>query len=257
MRQVTAVAADPDQDRGMAGNRSREDGNDASGQSRPADAPVRATQSLWQENDDHTFTLAVGPAAAGHPPGTGHVPGRRRGAVRRAVERVGGRRLRARVPQPVAASAARAGRVLQRPGLGAARRAASGVHTARPRARSCSTSRRCARSTRRRPIRRFVQSIIEARGDFNGKVLSLRYDDLKALCTLVGGDIPTGVAQLRTWGVMVDGPEIPDADSTRAGADQRSDPPGPSATGLATGPGRLYRLRRGPRRAEVRRHLGR
>lgn len=59
------------------------------------------------------------------------------------------------------------------------------------------------------PIRRFVQSIIEARGDFNGRVLSLRHDDLKALCTLVGGDIPTGVAQLRSWGVMIDGPEIP------------------------------------------------
>lgn len=59
------------------------------------------------------------------------------------------------------------------------------------------------------PIRRFVQSIIEARGDFNGRVLSLRNDDLKALCTLVGGDIPTGVAQLRSWGVMIDGPEIP------------------------------------------------
>ena len=61
------------------------------------------------------------------------------------------------------------------------------------------------------PIRRFVQSIIEARGDFNGKVLSLRHDDLKALCTLVGGDIPTGVAQLRSWGVMIDGPEIPES----------------------------------------------
>lgn len=59
------------------------------------------------------------------------------------------------------------------------------------------------------PIRRFVQSIIESRGDFNGKVLSVRYDDLKALCTLVGGDIPTGVAQLRSWAVMLDGPEIP------------------------------------------------
>ena len=64
------------------------------------------------------------------------------------------------------------------------------------------------------PIRRFVQSIIEARGDFNGKILSLRHDDLKALCTLVGGDIATGVAQLRSWGVMIDGPEIP-ADPTR------------------------------------------
>src|SRR3954471_6558959 len=61
------------------------------------------------------------------------------------------------------------------------------------------------------PIRRFVQSIIEARGDFNGKILSLRHDDLKALCTLVGGDIPTGVAQLRSWGVMIDGPEVPES----------------------------------------------
>lgn len=59
------------------------------------------------------------------------------------------------------------------------------------------------------PIRRFVQSIIEARGDFNGKVLSLRHDDLKALCTLAGGDIPTGIAQLQSWGVWINGPEIP------------------------------------------------
>jgi transcriptional regulator with XRE-family HTH domain len=66
------------------------------------------------------------------------------------------------------------------------------------------------------PIRRFVQSIIESRGDFNGRVLSLRHDDLKALCTLVGGDISTGVAQLRSWGVMVDGPEIPEDPLQRA-----------------------------------------
>jgi len=59
------------------------------------------------------------------------------------------------------------------------------------------------------PVQRFVQSIIEARGDFNGRVLSLRHDDLKALCVLVGGDIPTGVAQLRSWGVLIDGPDIP------------------------------------------------
>ncbi len=60
------------------------------------------------------------------------------------------------------------------------------------------------------PVQRFVQSIIEARGDFNGKVLSLRNDDLKALCVLCGGDIPTGVAQLRAWGVLLDGPEVAD-----------------------------------------------
>jgi transcriptional regulator with XRE-family HTH domain len=58
------------------------------------------------------------------------------------------------------------------------------------------------------PVQRFVNSIIESRGDFNGKVLSLRHDDLKALCVLVGGDIPTGVAQLRSWGVLLEGPEV-------------------------------------------------
>lgn len=58
------------------------------------------------------------------------------------------------------------------------------------------------------PVQRFIQSIISARGDFNGKVLSLRYDDLKALCTLIGGDIPTGVAQLRSWGILLDGPSM-------------------------------------------------
>jgi transcriptional regulator with XRE-family HTH domain len=58
------------------------------------------------------------------------------------------------------------------------------------------------------PVQRFIGSIIAARGDFNGKVLSLRHDDLKALCVLCGGDIPTGVAQLRAWGVLVDGPEV-------------------------------------------------
>jgi transcriptional regulator with XRE-family HTH domain len=60
------------------------------------------------------------------------------------------------------------------------------------------------------PVQRFIQSIVEARGDFNGRVLSLRHDDLKALCVLCGGDIPTGVAQLRAWGVLVDGPEVVD-----------------------------------------------
>jgi aspartate kinase len=84
------------------------------------------------------------------------------------------------------------------------------------------------------PIRRFVQSIIESRGDFNGRVLSLRNDDLKALCTLVGGDIPTGVAQLRSWGVMIDGPEIPDQPlSTRSGVGGRRGAPVPcGAVGL-------------------------
>lgn len=78
------------------------------------------------------------------------------------------------------------------------------------------------------PVQRFVQSIIEARGDFNGRVLSLRHDDLKALCVLCGGDIPTGVAQLRAWGVLVDGPTVVDPPPdfrARPLGDRPPDPP--------------------------------
>ena len=57
-------------------------------------------------------------------------------------------------------------------------------------------------------LARYLKMIQHARGDFNGKVLSLRHDDLKALCVLCGGDIPTGVAQLRAWGVLLEGPEV-------------------------------------------------
>ncbi len=71
------------------------------------------------------------------------------------------------------------------------------------------------------PVRRFIQSIITARGDFNGRVLSLRHDDLKALCTLVGGDIPTGIAELCSWGVLLEGPEVPEPFLARGGTDDR------------------------------------
>jgi transcriptional regulator with XRE-family HTH domain len=75
------------------------------------------------------------------------------------------------------------------------------------------------------PVQRFVNSIIESRGDFNGKVLSLRHDDLKALCVLVGGDIPTGVAQLRSWGVLLEGPQVDVPADPFASADADLVPP--------------------------------
>ncbi len=59
------------------------------------------------------------------------------------------------------------------------------------------------------PIMRFVNSIVVARGDFNGRVLSLRHDDLRALSALVGADtIDEGVGILRTWGVLIGVPEL-------------------------------------------------
>ncbi|HET8931123.1 MAG TPA: helix-turn-helix domain-containing protein [Acidimicrobiales bacterium] len=54
------------------------------------------------------------------------------------------------------------------------------------------------------PIMAFVNSIVVARGDFNGRVLSLRSDDLRALCALVGAEsVGDGVQTLRDWGVLI------------------------------------------------------
>lgn len=54
------------------------------------------------------------------------------------------------------------------------------------------------------PIMGFVNSIVVARGDFNGRVLSLRSDDLRALCALVGAEsVGDGVKKLRDWGVLI------------------------------------------------------
>ena len=54
------------------------------------------------------------------------------------------------------------------------------------------------------PIMGFVNSIVVARGDFNGRVLSLRADDLRALCALVGAEsLADGVQTLRDWGVLI------------------------------------------------------
>ncbi|MBS1847762.1 MAG: helix-turn-helix domain-containing protein [Actinobacteria bacterium] len=68
------------------------------------------------------------------------------------------------------------------------------------------------------PIMGFVNSIVVARGDFNGKVLSLRSDDLRALCALVGAEsLADGVRTLREWGVLIglaDADETPDVPTT-------------------------------------------
>ncbi len=54
------------------------------------------------------------------------------------------------------------------------------------------------------PIMGFVNSIVVARGDFNGRVLSLRSDDLRALSALVGAEtLDDGVRELRAMGILI------------------------------------------------------
>ena len=82
-------------------------------------------------------------------------------------------------------------------------------------------------------ILRFVNSIVVARGDFNGRVLSLRTDDLRALCALVGAEtIDEGVAILRNWGVLIGVPDLP-PDLATSEAIRVDDVPSPLSNGIA------------------------
>jgi transcriptional regulator with XRE-family HTH domain len=55
-------------------------------------------------------------------------------------------------------------------------------------------------------VQRFVRSIILERGDFNGRVLTIRRDDLRAIAALLQCDPPRAVTQLDEWGALVESP---------------------------------------------------
>lgn len=56
------------------------------------------------------------------------------------------------------------------------------------------------------PVQRFVRSIIVERGDYNGRVLTIRRDDLRAICALLQCDSAQAVNRLESWGALVDSP---------------------------------------------------
>jgi transcriptional regulator with XRE-family HTH domain len=56
------------------------------------------------------------------------------------------------------------------------------------------------------PVQRFVRSIIIERGDYNGRVLTIRRDDLRAIAALLQVDAGEAVAQLESWGALVESP---------------------------------------------------
>jgi transcriptional regulator with XRE-family HTH domain len=54
-----------------------------------------------------------------------------------------------------------------------------------------------------RPIMRYVQRIILERGDFNGRVLSIRTDDIPVLCAIHQVSETQLLADLTGWGALV------------------------------------------------------
>ena len=53
-------------------------------------------------------------------------------------------------------------------------------------------------------VHRYARSIILERGDFNGRVLSIRRDDLRAICSLLQATEAQCMAQLGEWGALVE-----------------------------------------------------
>jgi transcriptional regulator with XRE-family HTH domain len=55
-------------------------------------------------------------------------------------------------------------------------------------------------------VQRFARSIILERGDFNGRVLSIRRDDLRAISALLQLSATEAIEQLEAWGTLTDSP---------------------------------------------------
>ncbi|HLU42857.1 MAG TPA: transcriptional regulator [Microthrixaceae bacterium] len=56
------------------------------------------------------------------------------------------------------------------------------------------------------PVQRFVRSIIVERGDYNGRVLTIRRDDLRAISALLQTDAAEAIRRLESWGALVESP---------------------------------------------------
>jgi transcriptional regulator with XRE-family HTH domain len=52
------------------------------------------------------------------------------------------------------------------------------------------------------PLSRFVATIQRRRGDYNGRVLTLRHDDLSTLALIYDSSVDELVAGFRAWGVL-------------------------------------------------------
>jgi hypothetical protein len=55
------------------------------------------------------------------------------------------------------------------------------------------------------PIMRYLRTIIVERGDFNGRVLSVRRDDIRALCVICECTEAALFERLAGWGALLSG----------------------------------------------------
>ena len=163
-----------------------------------------------------TTPALLGARAARHPPPAGPVPPRGRGKSQGRWKAVVVGLVRARRPCRDRAAPRRARRLLRRAGARAAarqlarrrRRAAAEAHP-RPRAPLPGPAEKAG------PLARYAATIQSQRGDYNGRVLSIRQDDLRTLAVIYDESPSVLTEQLISWGVLTPTPAAP---STRRAA---------------------------------------
>ncbi|MGH9187767.1 MAG: transcriptional regulator [Acidimicrobiales bacterium] len=57
------------------------------------------------------------------------------------------------------------------------------------------------------PVARYVQALIHERGDYNGRVFTVRQDDIRALCAVLSVDEDGLFERLERWGALAAGGE--------------------------------------------------
>jgi transcriptional regulator with XRE-family HTH domain len=72
-------------------------------------------------------------------------------------------------------------------------------------------------------VLRYLRSIILERGDYNGRVLSVRRDDLRAIASLLGIDEASTLERLSGWGALIEH-DAGDAGAADGGTSRGSDP---------------------------------
>ena len=55
------------------------------------------------------------------------------------------------------------------------------------------------------PVVRYLRTIIIERGDFNGRMLSIRHDDIRALCAILHSTEAEMFDTLQRWGALLSG----------------------------------------------------
>ena len=127
----------------------------------------------------------AGRTAARHPHPAGAVPARRGGEVRGPLEGRRGRLVRARRPRRDRAAAGRAGRLLRRAGAELLPDSApSGAAEPPPRLILDLEQLQDVPAEQAGPLARYAATIQSQRGDYNGRVLSIRQDDLRTLAVI-------------------------------------------------------------------------